>query len=263
MKKAVIFILLMNMQFIFSQENFKSNVKVEYDLIINLNKYRGILYFNNNYSKFDYQPLINKKIEIKEEKINDEKINVAIRIKDTLRHFIYFNKKGDELIYSAKDFKDNKLILIKEKLPIIKWLIKNDYKVIDNIQCQKATAKFRGRNYTAWFSNDIPSYFGPMKFGQLPGLIVEIYDDNKEVIINATKIIYPKVEEIKTESDYKYLSKEKYLKNKDEYLTKLNDSISKKVNLAILKLGRNIKASNIKTKTKINNSKGIELEDEN
>jgi hypothetical protein len=102
-----------------------------------------------------------------------------------------------------------------------------------------------------------------MKFGQLPGLIVEIYDDNKEVIINATTIIYPKVEEIKTESDYKYLSKEKYLKNKDEYLTKINDSISKKVNLAILKLGRNIKASNIKTKTKINNSKGIELEDEN
>jgi GLPGLI family protein len=250
----------------FSQKNFVSNAKVEYDLIINLDKYKGILYFNDNYSKFDYHSLLNtKKTEIKEEIISDEKINVDIQIKmkDTLKHFIYFNKKDDELIYSAKDFENNKLIIIKEKLPVIKWLIINEFKIIDKIQCQKATSKFRGRNYTAWFSKEIPSYFGPMKFGQLPGLILEIYDDKKEVIINATKITYPRLQKIINKSNYKYLSRENYLKNKNKYLTKINDSISKKINLAILKLGRNVKISNIKINTKINNDKGIELKDEN
>jgi len=34
--------------------------------------------------------------------------------------------------------------------------------------CQKATCLFRGRDYTAWFSNDIPISNGPWKFGGFP-----------------------------------------------------------------------------------------------
>ena len=45
--------------------------------------------------------------------------------------------------------------------------------------CIKATTTWAGRNYTAWFTKEIPISDGPYKFNLLPGLIVELYDDNK------------------------------------------------------------------------------------
>lgn len=46
--------------------------------------------------------------------------------------------------------------------------------------CVKATAKFRGRTYEAWFASDIPIFNGPWKFGGLPGLILSLTDSKNE-----------------------------------------------------------------------------------
>ena len=54
--------------------------------------------------------------------------------------------------------------------------------------CQKATCYFRGRNYTAWFTTDIPISNGPWKFGGLPGLILKIYDNDKLYTFECIKI---------------------------------------------------------------------------
>ena len=43
-------------------------------------------------------------------------------------------------------------------------------------KCQKATCKFRGREWTAWYALDVPISDGPWKFSGLPGLIMEVYD---------------------------------------------------------------------------------------
>lgn len=40
--------------------------------------------------------------------------------------------------------------------------------------CNKATTKFAGREYIAWYSLDIPIPYGPYKFYGLPGLIVKL-----------------------------------------------------------------------------------------
>lgn len=57
------------------------------------------------------------------------------------------------------------------------WKIEQEKKTIGEYQTQKATTTFGGRNWTAWFSSDIPFQDGPYKFSGLPGLIVDLADD--------------------------------------------------------------------------------------
>lgn len=75
--------------------------------------------------------------------------------------------------------------------PDLKWNIDAETKIISNIKCQKATTKFRGRNYTAWFAPSIPIQDGPWKLHGCPGLILEAYDDTDEVVFLFAGIQYP------------------------------------------------------------------------
>lgn len=68
------------------------------------------------------------------------------------------------------------LYVSKEKKIDFNWRIKSEEKKINGILCQKAITTFAGRNYTAWFTNEIPISNGPYKFGGLPGMIIEISD---------------------------------------------------------------------------------------
>ncbi|MEE1943946.1 GLPGLI family protein [Pedobacter sp. KR3-3] len=87
-------------------------------------------------------------------------------------------------------FKENKLFtrelliniyLTEEPLPKISWKITKDTASFSGIACKKATAHFKGRNWTAWFAPELPFQSGPWKLNGLPGLIIEAYDDKKEV----------------------------------------------------------------------------------
>lgn len=74
------------------------------------------------------------------------------------------------------------IYLMEEPLPLIDWNISSDTASYSGLKCQKATAHFKGRDYTAWFCPDIPFPGGPWKLNGLPGLIIEAYDRNKEVV---------------------------------------------------------------------------------
>ncbi len=82
----------------------------------------------------------------------------------------------------------NQLYLLTEQIPIIKWELKQEFKEVSGLNCQKATGSFRGRNYIAWFTEDIPSNLGPWKLNGLPGLILEAADDQGIFSYRATKI---------------------------------------------------------------------------
>lgn len=69
----------------------------------------------------------------------------------------------------------------------ISWNITVETKQVQQYKLQKATAKFGGRNWVAWFNKDIPFNEGPFKFSGLPGLIFEIYDTKKNFIYNLIK----------------------------------------------------------------------------
>ena len=60
-----------------------------------------------------------------------------------------------------------------------KWIYSEDEPMdIFGYRCNKATVNFAGRDYTAWYTLDVPASFGPYKFRGLPGLIVKLEETN-------------------------------------------------------------------------------------
>lgn len=88
--------------------------------------------------------------------------------------------------YTYKDYSNNRIMEIDEISSTqfcyydypkkINWKLKNGEKKILGFVCRRADCKFRGRNYIAWFTEEIPLSEGPWKFRGLPGLILEITD---------------------------------------------------------------------------------------
>lgn len=61
----------------------------------------------------------------------------------------------------------------------IEWELLDQHKSLLGYDCQLAKAHFRGRNWYAWYSMDIPVSAGPWKLFGLPGLIFEAYDEKE------------------------------------------------------------------------------------
>ena len=75
-----------------------------------------------------------------------------------------------------------------EPVPKQQWTLKDEQQTIHGYHCQKATCRWRGRDYEAWFTSEIPIQRGPWKFGGLPGLIVKISDAKKEYNFELVKL---------------------------------------------------------------------------
>jgi GLPGLI family protein len=71
------------------------------------------------------------------------------------------------------------------------WEIEPDTITVLGYSCQKATASFRGRDYTAWFTTDIPVNNGPWKFSGLPGLILKVADAQNHYLFECSGIELP------------------------------------------------------------------------
>lgn len=66
-----------------------------------------------------------------------------------------------------------------EEKPDLQWNITNFIEKIGGYETQMATASYGGRNWTAWFTTEIPIQDGPYKFSGLPGLIVKLQDKDR------------------------------------------------------------------------------------
>lgn len=76
--------------------------------------------------------------------------------------------------YLFRSISMDKYKIKEDKKP--EWKILPDKQKIGEYNAQKATASIGGRDWTAWFTTDIPIQDGPYIFYGLPGLIVKIED---------------------------------------------------------------------------------------
>src|SRR5690606_18498103 len=72
--------------------------------------------------------------------------------------------------------------VIDETYPIIDWQLTDTSKTIGGYTAQKAIGSFKGREYTAWFTTEVPFQAGPWKLLGLPGLVPEAADSRNEVL---------------------------------------------------------------------------------
>ena len=66
--------------------------------------------------------------------------------------------------------------LVEELIPEQQWTLTDETKEILGYKCKSAKCSFRGREYTAYYTDEIPVADGPWKFGGLPGFIMEVHD---------------------------------------------------------------------------------------
>ena len=97
-----------------------------------------------------------------------------------LRTYVYKNYPSGKMTVtdgvSLQDF------IYEDESNAQQWEIRDSTKTILDYPCQMTVCNFRGRQWTAWFTTDIPVSDGPWKFGGLPGLIMEAYDKGNQYV---------------------------------------------------------------------------------
>lgn len=131
-----------------------------------------------SYDKRLQDALFKKQVREQEANSVDGHVNIQRRSSGSGTEYYQF-PNGKKMVKKEPLLFNN--YLITDALPAIDWKISGDTATFGGLHCQKATAHFKGRDYTAWFSPDLPLHIGPWKLNGLPGVIVEAYDAKKEV----------------------------------------------------------------------------------
>jgi GLPGLI family protein len=94
------------------------------------------------------------------------------------------------------------------------WQLQEGTDTVEGYECQKAILNFRGRNYTAWFTLEIPISDGPWKLFGLPGLILKVEDADQLFSFVMIGLIQPKqiMPYQVANSEYLKISREDYRK---------------------------------------------------
>src|SRR5690606_28480629 len=186
MKKIILLAFISLYQFTFSQTNNKLHVTyVFYNK--NTNENADIeLYIDKAHA---FSEFINKNGKEKDSIFETETdLKISLKNNDTVGKQYYVTK--DSILFRDHLFLDNKFtpVIVSENMPKYKWNLLDETLNIGDLLCQKTILKFRGRNFTVWYTEEIPTPFGPWKFYGLPGLIVRIITDDESIAFNLNTI---------------------------------------------------------------------------
>lgn len=176
----------------YAEDNMALYISDKISIVQNLNsqKIDSVIYRNNAnpINRIDFSTI--------------KKTKFKFTIIKTPETSIFYEKLGNSFV----GYKDN---------PNFDWKLVNEFRMINDYQCQKATLNFRGRNYIAWFTTEFLISEGPYKFKGLPGLIFEIYDTKNNFAFSLKSLK-------KYKKPIRYIDKISFINREDFYPTKLN-----------------------------------------
>lgn len=246
MKKYQIYVVILIVSIIVTNFSYSQNsYQVKYKmttLFDGIKNYDAKLTFSELNSSFEYQLFSKDTTTVEREDNNGNKV-ISIPVKN--QQAVYLNLK-EKKITELKYFKS--LYLVEDTLSFPQWIITEEMKNVNNYQCQKATAFYKGREYEVWYSNEYPTVFGPWKLNGLPGLIILAYDKKNEVIFEALEIQKTDVKTLPIKNSTKHISKDEFdnkiknwqkdyeerLKSMGDRSLKFNVKFRKSVDLEIL-----------------------------
>lgn len=183
--KKIIFLILTQ----FSVIVFSQNLSVAYEIVSKPDKNNksfietGLCLLNIDGGKsFFFSPLMNnpnKQIELISE--NKELADRLLKSSMLTTYIIGKEISKNNIIHY---FKFDETFAYRDDINL-KWQIKNNTKEILGYKCREAKAKYRGREYIAYYAEDLPIADGPYKFYGLPGLILEIKSDDGDYLFKA------------------------------------------------------------------------------
>lgn len=115
----------------------------------------------------------------------------------------------------------------KEPMEQIEWsLCEDSPRIICGYNCNRATASYGGREWTAWYTPDIPVSTGPWKLHGLPGLIMEAADSEGLHTFTAITFREENIPIVLPDRlDVHFSSRDKVIKRKSDYEARGLDSI--------------------------------------
>jgi len=152
-----------------------------------------------------------------------ESVNLFVKLTSSLpqakvKHQILRNSLEQKHNYFYSIFTDS--YVIENNLEKLNWKLLAQDTILENYKCKKATLQYKGRNYIAWYTEEIPLSEGPYKFHGLPGLIIKIDDEKRHhrfQLVGFKKINY------KVPTLYNYDKKDYTKANNLKELKKLED----------------------------------------
>lgn len=88
---------------------------------------------------------------------------------------IYKNYPAGKLTHTEKICQD--WFRYDEDMPVLDWELTDSVVNVLGYECHGAKCRFRGREWTAFYTEDIPLTEGPWKLHGLPGLIMKATDE--------------------------------------------------------------------------------------
>jgi len=129
---------------------------------------------------------------------------------------MYIDRSHNE-IKEKKDFL-GKTFLIESKAEPIKWHKTSEVKKIGDYFCQLATFRDTSKTIHAWFTPQIKVSVGPEKYGDLPGMIVLLIENEGKTIFSLKSFEFKEVDKIEPPKKGKKVTEEEYDKIVEEKL---------------------------------------------
>lgn len=145
-----------------------------------------------------------------------------------VRNMTYHNLETKEMLHKVNAdgliIKKNEFVI--KEVNNLKWKITSETKLIDAYLCYKAltykTIIKNGKEFqetaTSWFCPKLPYAFGPAKYSELPGLILEIQEKNIAFMIKNISfdpeeniiITIPEAKKIISQQEYHTITNERF-----------------------------------------------------